>query len=201
MSELWIASGNVKKQRELERLLSPLGYAIRTLDELPAPVEIVEDRETFAGNAAAKAVPLARAVNGLAIGDDSGLCVDALGGRPGVRSARYGGPDASDPDRISKLLAELDGVPSRSARFTCAICLAGPGGPIATFEEHCRGRIVASPRGESGFGYDPVFAAAGLEGTFAELSPDEKDAISHRGKALRRLIDYLATLGDESRRL
>lgn len=200
MRELWIASGNRKKSIELERLLRPIGFRIRSLAEAPVPVEIVEDGDTFAANAAAKAIPLARAVGQLAIGDDSGLCVEALGGAPGIHSARWAGPDASDRDRIDKLLAELRGVADRRAWFECHVCLAAPDGTVlATFAGRCDGLIRTSPRGADGFGYDPLFVAAAFAGldpepTFAELSPDQKDAISHRGLALRRLAAFLSDL-------
>ena len=193
---LWIASGNAKKRVELTRLLEPLGYRLRLQSELPDPPEVVEDQPDFAGNAELKAVALARAVGGAAIGDDSGLCVDALDGRPGVLSARYAGPGASDADRVSRLLAELAGVPParRTARFVCHICLAdATGAVLARFERACEGRIAETPAGGGGFGYDPVFVAAGSDGrrTFAELTAEEKDRISHRGQALRELRDHL----------
>lgn len=200
MSELWIATGNAKKRRELERLLGPMGIRLRGLDEAPQPVTIVEDQPNFAGNARIKAAALAQAVGAAAIGDDSGLSVEALGGRPGVLSARYAGPDASDTDRITKLLEELAaaGEPERTARFTCCIVLCGPDGTVrAEIEEHCAGTILGEARGTSGFGYDPVFVAAdspaedGVPPTFAQLSPEQKDEISHRGKALRRLVTLL----------
>jgi len=200
MTELWIASGNQKKRRELERLLEPVGFRVRGLDEAPVPVEVVEDRDTFAGNAELKATSLARAVSALAIGDDSGLCVDALGGQPGVHSARWAGEGRSDAERVAKLLAELDGVPEkqRRARFVCHVCLAGPGGEVlATFEASCPGFILGAPRGSGGFGYDPVFVAEEQPGqpaarSFAELTAEEKDRQSHRGRALRKLREFLA---------
>ncbi len=202
MNELWIATGNPKKQRELERLLDGQSYAIRLLRDCPKPVHIVEDKDSFAGNAAAKALPLIEAVTSselgttLAIGDDSGLCVDHLDGGPGIHSARYAGPDASDTDCINKLLDALQDLPAerRRAHFTCHICLADATGVLATFEEQCHGTIIDAPRGDDGFGYDPVFvpdefAAEGL--SFAELTAEQKDQISHRGKALRCLVAYL----------
>lgn len=195
--ELWIATANAKKRLELERLLGPLGYAIRNLADHPTPIGWVEDRPDFAGNAAIKASTVARAVGRPAIGDDSGLEVRALGGAPGVMSARYAGPEASDADRIDKLLAELDGAVDRRARFVCHVCVAAPDGTVlATFEDTCEGVIATAPSGAGGFGYDPVFVPAGAAArapapTFAELSAHEKDAISHRGKALRRLRSWL----------
>ncbi len=203
MKQLWVATANPKKRIELERMLAPLGYTVRSLADLDTEVVITEDRDTFAGNAEAKALPLARVVNDLAIGDDSGLCVDALDGGPGVLSARYAGPGTSDVDRYQKLLAALEEntAATRRAHFACSICLARPSGPVAVFEGICPGEITTEPRGTTGFGYDPVFVAdasrreSSTPPTFAELDATEKDAISHRGKALRKLVAFLADLG------
>lgn len=200
---LWIATGNKKKRVELERLLAPLGFALHTFDELTPPPEIVEDAPDFAGNARKKAVTLARLVGAPALGDDSGLCVDALDGRPGVLSARYGGPGASDADKIAKLLGELAGVPAprRTARFVCSLCVADARGEVvAAIEDTCEGEIGRAPSGGGGFGYDPIFIPTAtrtlaLSPTMAELSAAEKDAVSHRGRALRRLAEWLRGWG------
>ena len=194
---LWIATGNKKKLVELERLLHPLGLTLRSLADLPEAITIVEDAPTFAGNAAIKARALAGtlAPGDLSLGDDSGLCVDALGGRPGVLSARYGGPGRTDAGRVQKLLGELADVPAaqRTARFVCSLAVAAAEGDlVAAIEDTCEGRIASAPSGGGGFGYDPVFvpdAAAGQ--TMAELGAAAKDAISHRGRALRRLAEFL----------
>lgn len=195
MPDLWLATANEKKRKELERILAPLGFRLRTMQELANPLEIVEDAPDFAGNARKKAVTLAKTVASWALGDDSGLCVDALDGRPGVLSARYAGPGASDADRIQKLLRELAGRPpeQRKARFVCSICIADPDGQVRLeVEETCEGRILEASRGREGFGYDPVFSPdASRDRTFAELPAAEKDILSHRGKALRRLADSL----------
>ena len=201
--ELWIASNNRRKLVELQRLL-PGGCRLRLQSEAPVAVTVEEDCPDFAGNAAKKAKALALAVRAPAIADDSGLCVDALDGRPGVHSARYGGPGLDDRGRVELLLAELREVPParRGARFVCHVCLVDHRGEVlATFEDDCSGLIANAARGERGFGYDPVFvprdyrrgdAGHDLEPpTFAMLSADRKDAISHRGKALRRLARYL----------
>jgi XTP/dITP diphosphohydrolase len=196
---LWVATGNRKKRAELERLLAPLGYALRGLDDLPQPPRIVEDAPDFAGNARIKAVAVAHAAGALALGDDSGLCVDALGGRPGVQSARYGGPGASDADKVRLLLGELRDVPAaaRTARFVCSLCLAdAQGNVLAAIEDACEGHIAFAPAGSAGFGYDPVFVPTATRRdargpTMAELRPEDKDAISHRGRALRRLAEFL----------
>jgi XTP/dITP diphosphohydrolase len=199
MTELWIATENAHKLEELRRLLAGLPLTLRPLGEASRPPKLVEKATDFAGNAAAKAGALAKAVKGFALADDSGLCVHALDNRPGVHSARWAGPKASDEDRIKKLLRELAGLPfeRRTAHFTCALCVAGPDGkPVLAFEEHCQGFVLLAPRGERGFGYDPVFLARSYAETarkpsFAELEPEAKDAVSHRGKALRRLRAWL----------
>jgi XTP/dITP diphosphohydrolase len=202
-ARLWLATTNRKKQAELARLLDRLGIEVRGADAAPKPLVVDEDAPDFAGNARKKALAMARLSGGAALGDDSGLVVDALGGRPGVWSARYAGPDATDADRIAKLLAELAGVPpaQRTARFVCALCLAAPDGRVLVeLEGRCEGWIAATPSGTGGFGYDPVFVArAGRDQeptgarptTFAELSPQDKDALSHRGAALRQLAAWL----------
>jgi XTP/dITP diphosphohydrolase len=198
VSELWIATENRKKRAELERLLAPLGCRIRTVGDAPSAVHWTEDRPDFAGNAEVKATALSLAVGRFAIGDDSGLCVAALGGAPGVHSARWAGPDATDADRIDKLLHELGHRTDRQAAFVCHVCLCNPKGDVlARFEERCEGRILDRPRGEGGFGYDPVFVPDAYRDrrpapTFAELTPTEKDEISHRGLALQKLAAFLA---------
>lgn len=203
MSTLWIASGNRKKRAELERLLqadaSTRQLTLKTLADMDKPVVIREDAPDFAGNARKKAETLARAVQAPALGDDSGLCVDALDGRPGVQSARYGGAGLTDAERIRLLLAELAKVPGsdRTARFVCNLCLCGADGTVLfTCEETCEGFLLDAPRGDGGFGYDPIFVVAAHYTrfdalSFAQLDAAEKDALSHRGKALRRLVTYL----------
>lgn len=193
--ELWIATNNVKKRAELERLLAPLELRLRLPAELGVPFDPIEDAPDFAGNALRKATALARLAHGVALGDDSGLSVDALGGRPGVHSARYGGPGLDDRQRLERLLDELRSVPdaARTARFTCSLCLCGPDGAVRNaVEAHCEGMLLRAPRGSGGFGYDPIFVplaclrdAASL--TFAELDAARKDTLSHRGRALREL--------------
>lgn len=206
MVDLWVATSNDKKRQELHRLLSPLGYTLRLASEAPEPFHVVEDCPDFAGNAAKKAKVLSRLVGAMAVADDSGLCVDALDGAPGVHSARYAGNAATDEDRIHKLLEQLRDVPDprRTARFVCCVCLTDKECKVlAAFECLCEGMILRAPRGGGGFGYDPVFVAQDLlaDGvplehapTFAELTPQQKDAISHRGKALRRLRGFLQKL-------
>jgi len=201
MRELWIGTNNPKKRVELERLLCPLGISLRTPADLVPPYEPVEDQPTFAGNARQKASLLARLAHGLALADDSGLCVDALGGRPGVRSARYGGEGLTDRQRLERLLAELAHVPGpdRTARFTCSLCVCEPDGQVrAAIEDHCEGTLLRAPAGTGGFGYDPIFVPAEFAGdptkSFACLDAATKDRLSHRGKALRRLLARLPEL-------
>ena len=198
MTTLWIASNNEKKRVELARLLGGLSYQLKLQSEAPESLDVEENAPDFAGNAELKAVALARLVGAPALGDDSGLCVDALDGRPGVHSARYAGPDATDQDRIQKLLGELAGVPGerRTAHFVCHLCLAdAQGNVLERIEGTCSGVIMTEPSGDGGFGYDPVFRPTEAgdhdpSATFAQLTPEQKDAISHRGVALRSLLEY-----------
>lgn len=197
IQELWLASSNAKKMVELLRLLEPLGIRVRSMSEAAEDIEIIEDQDSFAGNAEKKAVTLARAVNGFAIGDDSGICVDALDGAPGIYSARFADEDASDQDRNQLLLTQLKGLSpdERGARFVCHICLASPSGEVLTrIEEDCPGQILFAVKGEGGFGYDPLFLPTDGKDQrcFGEYSAEEKDAISHRGKALRKLRRVLS---------
>lgn len=197
---LLLASGNRKKLGELQRLLAPLGIELRSPADVGGLPEVDEDAPTFAGNAEKKARSAALATGLWSLGDDSGLCVDALDGAPGVRSARFAGAHGDDAANNAKLLAELRGVPAerRGARFVCAVALARPDGTIdAVLEGEARGRILDEPRASGGFGYDPLFrfdepghAATGK--VFAELSGAEKGAVSHRGRALARLAEHLA---------
>lgn len=201
--ELWIATGNQKKLAELERMLRPLSVRLRTPSELPperkAAWNPVEDQPDFAGNARKKAESLARAAGGIALGDDSGLCVDALDGRPGVLSARYGGEGLDDRGRLLRLLDELRDVPDehRGAHFVCSLCLCSKDGEVLlAVEGRCSGTLLRAPHGSGGFGYDPAFVPLAFRDdaippTFAELDGARKDAVSHRGQALRELLQRL----------
>jgi XTP/dITP diphosphohydrolase len=200
-STLWIGTNNPKKRAELERLLRPLGIQLRTPAELGQPFDPVEDQPDFAGNARIKASLLAHLAGGIALADDSGLCVDALGGRPGVLSARYGGPGLDDRGRLLRLLAELQTVasPARTAHFVCSLCLAAKDGAVlAAIEERCDGTLLTAPAGDGGFGYDPIFVPLEFHGdphrTFAHLDAATKDRLSHRGKAMRALLAVLPGL-------
>lgn len=182
-----IATHNQNKVAEFKRILCPLGISAAAVSFPP----VAETGRTFAENARQKAESACRACGMPAIADDSGLSVDALGGAPGIYSARYAGKGATSEDRIRKLLRALCGVPPerRGAEFVCSICCVFPDGESVEAEGHCRGRIASAPRGRGGFGYDPVFLFG--DRTFAELSPEEKDRISHRGKALREFAEKL----------
>ncbi|MFN6195195.1 MAG: non-canonical purine NTP pyrophosphatase [Planctomycetota bacterium] len=194
MPTLWIGTNNKKKRAELERMLAPLGVTLRTPDELGQPFDPVEDQPDFAGNARVKASTLARLAGGVALADDSGLCVDALGGRPGVLSARYGGAGLDDRGRLLRLLDELRDVPAarRTARFVCSLCVcAADGRVLAAIEDACEGTLLDAPQGDGGFGYDPIFVPTQFAGdaarTFAAHDAATKARLSHRGNALRAL--------------
>jgi len=188
---LLLASANQGKLRELRTILDGLGVELVGLDEagLGEPPDVEETGETFLENALLKGRAYAAWSGLAAVADDSGLEVDALGGAPGVRSARYAGPGAGDQANLDKLLAALDGVPPerRTARFRCAAVLVDPGGGEWHAQAAWEGRLLDAPRGSGGFGYDPVFLPDGWELTSAEVDQATKDAASHRGKAFRAL--------------
>lgn len=181
---LVIATRNAGKTNELRALLEDFPLDIRNLDDFGPIPEVVEDGLTFEENAYKKASFTARVLGFPALADDSGLVVPALNGDPGVHSARYAGPDATDADRSQKLLQAMKDVSDRRAAFECVISIAVPGGPALTYEGRCEGEITRLPAGHNGFGYDPVFFYPPLGKTFAELSRDEKSTVSHRGRAL-----------------
>lgn len=185
-----IASNNKKKAEELRRILNPLGIIAKTPTELGIVLDDVEETgETFRDNAELKAVSAMKCTGMAAIADDSGLCVDALDGRPGVYSARYADTDEEKINKLVSELSEMGNVP-RTAHFTCALCLAYPDGRRLFVEGRCDGEIGFAPRGSGGFGYDPIFFIDGNK-TFAELTDSQKDAMSHRGRALRKLSEIL----------
>lgn len=192
--ELLVATGNAGKVRELSDLLAGLPLRLRLLSEFEGVPEAEETGETFAENAALKALHYSSRTGLLTLSDDSGLAVDALGGAPGVYSARYAGARATYAERMAKLLAAVEaaGGADRRARFVCVIALADPSaGTLETFEGVCEGRIADAPRGAGGFGYDPVFVPDGYEQTFAELPAAVKQRISHRAHALRLALDFI----------
>ncbi|HSR10893.1 MAG TPA: XTP/dITP diphosphatase, partial [Thermodesulfobacteriota bacterium] len=185
MKEALIATRNRGKLREIGAILAPLGWNILSLNDFPGVPEIEEDRPTFAGNAEKKAAEAARFTGKLTIADDSGLVVDALRGRPGVFSSRYAGENATDEDRYQKVLSEMAAIPRerRQAAFVCAIAISFPEGRIETVEGEIRGEIAPVPRGDNGFGYDPIFLIPDLGKTMAEIGPEIKNRISHRARA------------------
>lgn len=197
IEKLVLGTGNVKKRLEMAELLEGLGIKLLTLSDFGAVPEVVEDGATFAENAAKKAVGYAIATGCWTVCDDSGICVDALGGEPGIYSARFAGLDADDQANNRKLLEKLAGVPNdkRGAHYTCHIALADPSGVIRlTAEAICRGRLRHEADGQGGFGYDPLFEVLEYHKTFGCLGSVAKRAISHRAKALREFRRQLAIL-------
>ena len=184
--KLLIATHNLHKLQEIREILSLPGLELVSTRDIPGlPADVDEDAGTFEGNALKKARVLGQASGLWTLADDSGLEVAALGNAPGVYSARYAGPACDYAANNAKLLAALRGKPDRSARFRCVIALRAPDGREWTVEGSCPGRIIEAPRGSSGFGYDPLFVPDGRTETFAELAGPVKNALSHRGNALR----------------
>ncbi|MBP0963589.1 MAG: RdgB/HAM1 family non-canonical purine NTP pyrophosphatase [Oscillospiraceae bacterium] len=188
--ELIIATNNANKLKEFGRILAPLGVVVHSQKEYCPDLDVEETGTTFAANARLKAEAVYKATGLTAVADDSGLCVDALDGAPGVYSARYAGENATDAQRIEKLLEELKDVPDekRTGRFVSAICCIGPD-LLIECEGVCEGIIGRECRGEGGFGYDPVFYVEGR--SYSEMTGEEKDAVSHRGRALRLFYDEM----------
>lgn len=196
MQTLLIATHNQGKLREYRALLADLPLTVVNLDEAGIAFDVDETGTTFAENALLKARAYAQATGLLTWADDSGLEVDALDGAPGVYSARYAGPGASDEDRYRKLVRELAAMPAapRTARFRCVVALVTPDGQAYTTDGTCEGEIIDEPRGSHGFGYDPVFFLPELDQTMAELPPEVKNRISHRGRASVAARELLARL-------
>ncbi|OLQ51579.1 non-canonical purine NTP pyrophosphatase [Bacillus licheniformis] len=193
MKEAIIATHNPGKVKEFKEILEPKGYDVKSLAEIGLTEEIEETGHTFEENAILKAEAVARAVNKMVIADDSGLSIDNLGGKPGVYSARYAGEQKDDQANIDKVLSELKGIEKeqRTARFRCALAVSIPGEETKTVEGHVEGYIAEEPRGEYGFGYDPIFIVKDKDKTMAELTSDEKNKISHRADALKKLSKLL----------
>jgi XTP/dITP diphosphohydrolase len=194
-----IATRNKKKLEEFRRILDGAGIAMRSLEDFPDCPETLEDQDTFTGNAVKKAAAVSRYTGLTAVSDDSGLEVYALGGAPGVWSARYAGEDASDSANIDKLLHELKvaSPADRGARFVCVLALAFPDGRIETFEDTVEGDVIEKPVGTGGFGYDPIFRPLGFDRTFGEMTAAEKDELSHRRKALDKFRGYIKAIEAE----
>jgi XTP/dITP diphosphohydrolase len=198
---LLLATNNAGKAAEYRALLEGCGWELVTPRDLDLHLEVEEVAGDYAENARIKAEAFAKASGLVVLADDSGIEVDALGGAPGPLSARFGGEDASDEQRVALLLDRLKGVPPerRSARFRCLIAVVRPEGEVGFFEGQCEGRVAEEPQGEGGFGYDPVFLLPERGLTVAELPPEEKNAISHRGRAARQARAHLEGLLRECR--
>lgn len=197
---LVLGTHNKKKRRELEDLLQRSPFALRTLDDFPNALEVEETGDTFAANAALKAVTQARHLRHWVLGEDSGLAVDALGGAPGVYSARFSGVQATDESNNRYLLERLADVPldKRTAHYVCHMTLSDPQGNLrADCQEYCRGRILLEPAGSGGFGYDPLFEIVEYHRTFGELGAAVKSVLSHRARAMRRVAPKLLALVEE----
>lgn len=188
--EIVVASRNLGKVREIEELLRSVPVRLLSLEAFPQAPEVVEDRATLEGNAIKKATEISRYTGLPAIADDTGLEVASLCGRPGVWSARFAGTEANDAANRALLLKEMQDVSKRTARFKTVVAFIDEG-EVCIFEGECEGEIAESERGEGGFGYDPIFIPHGDARSFAELTMHEKNAVSHRGKALDKLVSFL----------
>jgi XTP/dITP diphosphohydrolase len=193
MEELIIATKNKGKAKEFEELFEPLGFRVKTLLDYPDAPDIEETGKTFEENALLKAVGISNIFQKMVIADDSGLVIDALDGRPGVYSARYAGTDKDDEANIQKVLFEMKDVPEekRTAHFHCTLALVVPGKDPIIVEGTCNGLILTEKRGNNGFGYDPIFYLPHLKKTMAEITSEEKNRISHRGNAIRKLSEHV----------
>ncbi|MDQ0288643.1 RdgB/HAM1 family non-canonical purine NTP pyrophosphatase [Oligosphaera ethanolica] len=187
-NEIVAATGNKHKIAEIQAILAPLGLRVLSANDVGGMPDVVEDGETFRDNAVKKALAGARALGRTVLADDSGLEVVALHGAPGVYSARYAGEGGNDGRNLSKLLREMTDITDRRARFVAVIAVATPEGLVGTAEGEVRGIIATAPRGQGGFGYDPVFVPEGEVETFAELPAAVKNAMSHRGNALKAAV-------------
>ena len=194
MKKLFLATTNQGKVREYRRLLADLPLELVTPSDIGITTDVEETATTFAENARLKAVALARESGLPTLADDSGLEVDVLGGGPGTRSARYAGEGATDADRSALVLEKMRDVPwaERTARFRCVIAYAQPDGTVKYCDGECQGIITLEPYGDNGFGYDPIFYLPEMDRTMAELSPEEKNRISHRGQAAGKVREMLA---------
>lgn len=193
MKDVIIATKNPGKAKEFASMFSKRGFTVQTLLDYPEIPNIAETGSSFEENAILKAEAVAKLLNKMVISDDSGLIIDALGGRPGIYSARYAGEEKDDEKNIDKVLRELADVPAekRTARFYCALAVAAPGQETKTVSGTCEGRILYERRGSNGFGYDPIFYVDEKQKAMAELPAAEKNKISHRAQALRKLEDML----------
>jgi XTP/dITP diphosphohydrolase len=195
--DLVIGTHNRKKGVELVEMLAPWGFRVSTLADIPDAIEVVEDGDSFAANAALKATKQALHLGRWVLAEDSGLAVDALAGAPGVYSARFAGPSATDEDNNRRLLEKLGDTPTekRTAHYVCHVTVADPSGAVrAESHDICRGRIRFEPAGSNGFGYDPLFEIVEYHRTFGELGPTIKRTLSHRSRALRGILPQLLAI-------
>ena len=200
--QLILGTHNRKKGVELQQLLDPFGFELKTLAEVSNAIEVVEDGDSFQANAQLKAIKQALNLGAWVLGEDSGICVDALGGEPGIYSARFSGEDATDERNNALLLEKLDGVPKekRTAYYVCHMSLSDPDGNVRVdCEETCCGRILETPRGTGGFGYDPLFEIPEYHATFGELGGAVKSMLSHRSRAMRKFVPQLLNATRELR--
>jgi XTP/dITP diphosphohydrolase len=196
MKEIIVATKNKGKTKEFQEMFAKRGYSVLTLLDFPEIEDVEETGTTFEENAILKAETISKVLGKIVIADDSGLVVDALDGKPGVFSARYAGEAKNDDANIDKVLQELSEVPEeeRTARFYCALAIAIPGKQAVTVSGTCQGKILHERRGTNGFGYDPIFFSLEENRSMAELSSDEKNRISHRGKAIKKLDEQFDSL-------
>ncbi|MDD6483522.1 MAG: XTP/dITP diphosphatase [Clostridiales bacterium] len=185
------ATKNEGKIREIEKIFGELGIKVISQEQAGIEIDAEETGDTFEKNALIKARAVAMLTDDIVLSDDSGLCVEALGGAPGVHSARYAGEGASDAERINKLLGEMEGVKNRSAKFVTCAAMVFPDGTEVTARGEVLGKILTEPDGENGFGYDPIFYSDELAKSFARADDDEKNSVSHRGRALRALYEIV----------
>lgn len=190
MDSLLVATGNSHKTQEIQKILGS-DITVKDLSSLPEVGEIIEDADTFTGNANIKSITVSKLTEDLVLSDDSGLCVEALGGAPGIRSARYAGESATMEENKALLLRNLAGKSDRRAKFVCVLSVAQSGSVIATFEGECAGTIIMEEKGAGGFGYDPLFIPDGYDKTFSELPEETKNKISHRAVAMEKFQRWL----------
>ena len=186
-----VATKNKGKIREIEKIFSDLGVNVKTQEESGIEIDVEETGDTFEKNALIKARAVAMLTEDIVLADDSGLCVEALDGAPGIYSARYAGDGATDSDKIEKLLHNMEGEKNRNAKFVTCVAMVFPDGTEVCAEGEVHGNILNEPIGENGFGYDPIFYSTELKKSFAEASDEEKNSVSHRGRALRALYDIV----------
>lgn len=193
MTKIIFASKNKGKIKEANEILKDFPYEVISMSEAGVDIDVVEDGETFEENAMKKAAEIMRITGSVAMADDSGICVEALGGKPGVYSARFAGEDSTDQQRNEKLLEMMKEVPTgqRDAKFVCVIAVAFPNGKHFTVRGECSGEIAAEPKGENGFGYDPIFYVPEFKMTTAQMNPEQKHQISHRGRAMQKMKQEL----------